>query len=424
MDELRHDVNEAFDKRQHELGDLKGVPERMLLTARAARGQRADNRLRLVAGLAAILVVALVIGTFAFVRAGILGPRVPAGSPKPGVSPTPTALKTLLNVPDSTPVILYTDPVNDQRDGITWDGKLSGRVDWPVSGLPNPQANLFATGTEIMDRSGRPVATGTFLWSSFAWADDGFHFCQTVPSDPSRPQTLQLVTPGSAPRNVIRLGAGVGVAACSTLKDRAVVEVPFGTASGMEQYWVVQLSTGKVLWTHRFNPAYPVSKAEASRPSIAVVVASDGQYIAENTGGCCSNGVNLKQTPAASTIFGPDGSRVAQLPEWVEALSWDGSLVVTDGGEGSRPLPLRLIRWRTGEVVWSGPSGFALLAVVAERGGTSLLIGIYPVADFAPGKRTPIIPADFYVVSFGGGIDAHWTYRLTPNYHPPSVSVG
>lgn len=413
MDDLRHDVNEAFDKRQHELGDLKGVPERMLLTARAARGLRADNRMRLAAGLAAVVIVALVIGTFAFVRAGILGSLVPASSPKPVVSPTPTALKALLNVPDSTPVILYQDPVMPmprQFDGITWDGKLSGRVDWPV-GVPlesltlaNRSRNLFVIGNAIMDRSARVLATGLPPYR-FAWADDGQHLCLIGPGNPA---ILQLLAVGSPPRNVARIPLPqnsdlntMEIAACSVLTDRAVVV----QGNRGIQYWVIQLSTGKVLWSHRLNG-----------PSIAIAVSPDGQYIAENAGGATPV-TNGRTAPPVATIVGPDGSAVAHLSGWVEAFSWDGSLTVTHEGPsepwGSRPV--RIVRWSDGGIVWSAPDGFVLRSVAVEPRGTSMAIEVVALARLQPPYPGPR-QGDLYVVAPDGRILAHAYTGFIANY--------
>ncbi|HEY8953031.1 MAG TPA: hypothetical protein VIP78_10765, partial [Candidatus Dormibacteraeota bacterium] len=66
MDELRRDVNEAFDKAQADIGDLGGVRERMVRTALAARSKPKDHRMQLAAGFAAILIAALAIATFTY----------------------------------------------------------------------------------------------------------------------------------------------------------------------------------------------------------------------------------------------------------------------------------------------------------------------------------------------------------------------
>src|SRR5207249_311906 len=50
-------------------------------------------------------------------------------SPTPIATPAPSPMSQLLQVPASTPVILFRDPLNDQQlDGVTWDGSARGRV--------------------------------------------------------------------------------------------------------------------------------------------------------------------------------------------------------------------------------------------------------------------------------------------------------
>src|SRR5258708_33162677 len=99
-----------------------------------------------------------------------------------------------------------------------------------------------------------------------------------LPEPRGVPAVLQIVTPGQAPRSVAQVGriyeqVFTGVAACSVRKDRAVVIQSFGNSPAIAEYWVVQLSTGKVLWTHTFDS----SKAPL------VVASPDGEYIAETT---------------------------------------------------------------------------------------------------------------------------------------------
>src|SRR5207249_12265961 len=95
-------------------------------------------------------------------------------------------------------------------------------------------------------------------------------------------------------RELLQLGtvnneSFVTVAAFSVEFDRAVVVQSAGQGIGTAQYWVVELSTGKILWTHNFQE----SKA---RP-VQIVSSRDGQTIAESQG----------QSP---TLFGPDGPAV------------------------------------------------------------------------------------------------------------------
>src|ERR1700693_749445 len=137
MDDMRRDVIEAFGKSQAELGDLRGVRERMLRGAYAGRSIRSDNALHLAAGIAATVIAALVIGTFVYIRA--VSQPSPAGG---------------LNVPNSIPVILYHDAaIPGQINGITWDGRSFGRVgDGGIyGGTANSAGTLYSTATDIRD---------------------------------------------------------------------------------------------------------------------------------------------------------------------------------------------------------------------------------------------------------------------------------
>jgi hypothetical protein len=399
MDELRRDLNAAFDNEQSELGNLAGTRNRLMRNALAARETRSGARLQLAAGIAAVVIAAIVIATFAYVRGGAhrSAPTIPAASPRASAPPTP--LSRALSVDPSTPVILYHDPAkSDQIDGITWDGKQSGRIDWPVPlAAHNAAATLFATATQIYDRSG-VVASGNFGAKYFAgtWADDEQSFCQLLPFDRlgagGVPATLQLVTPGSAPRSVAQVGeiyeqAVTRVTACSVRGDRAVVVQGFGNSPSTAQDWVVQLSTGKILWTHQFDITQPIT----------VVASPDGKYVAENAEG---------QPLATSTIYGSDGSVVAHLDAHIDGFSWDGSLAVTDPGAGVGPV--KVIRWQAGAVIWSGPTGsaFYLAQFAPEPDGTTLAIGIRNPAHPQDPTNPGFLPVHFYLVASDGHVIA------------------
>jgi hypothetical protein len=279
---------------------------------------------------------------------------------------------------------------------MTWDGKLSGVV--PVSpgtDSGNPAANLFATSTEIRGRSGNLIASGTYGAKFFGgtWADDERQFCQLVPFDHTGaggvPATLQVVTPGQPPRSIVKVGtvyeqAVARVVACSVQADRAVVVQTYG-GGGTAQYWVVQLSTGKILWTHKFAPSHSPA---------AVVASRDGMYVAEN-----ASTVKLPIIGAGSTIYGPGGKAVGHLADWVEAFSWDGSLAVTD--QGWVPGSVRLVNWRTGTAVWSAPAGYAMQRTAAQPEGTSVAIWIITAQQLLTAGP---FQADLYVIAADGQV--------------------
>jgi hypothetical protein len=384
MDDLRHDVIEAFDRGQAELEDLQGVRERMLRGAYAGRSSRHQSRLQLAAGLAAILIAALVIATFVYVRA-VTQPN-PAGK---------------LNVAASTPVILFHDPANiGQIDGITWDGRSSGRVGGGGvnGGTSNPAGTLYATGTDIRDRTGRvvgPLANTPARTSRVTWADDELHYCQVVPAPYKGvgpgPGMLQLVLPGGQASNVAQIGTFAPasqnlpppiVAVCSVENDRAVVFQSTGSSGDLTvQDWVIQVSTGHILWTHVFKlPAAPVG--------FAVVATHDGQFVAET--------ILSPLSTSTSTIYGPDGSAITHLASAVDTFSWDGSLVVTSSGTGT---PVTLIRWRDGTVVWAGPAGLPFRTARSEPGGTRIAITLIANLSVDP---TAALTINLYVVSADG----------------------
>jgi hypothetical protein len=309
-------------------------------------------------------------------------------------SASPTPLTLGLSVPDSTPIITFADPAKPgQLDGITWDGVASGKLDRSLADTPNPSASLFATATEISDRSGRTLFTGTFGAKFFTgmWADDDVHLCQVVPFDylgaNEEPTTLQLVSADGTAHNVARVGSlseqtSIGLAACSVLTDRAIV-VQRSSIGGAVHYWVVQLSTGRVLWAHDFQSTTRVVQVVASR---------DGMFVAENP---------RPDGQSGSTVYGADGKQVAQLPAEVEAFSWDGSLAVVDAGYGTAPV--QVVSWRDGSVTWSAPSGYGLVQAKPRPGGGQMALWVQPVARF----QSQAQGGDLFVVTAAGKVVFH-----------------
>jgi hypothetical protein len=341
------------------------------------------RRTELAAGIAAILLAAIVIGSFAYVRAVTHQRTVkpPITTPSPGSipqPPTPT-LTSPLGVSPSTPVILFGDfGQGSQLDGMTWDGR-SGVVSQRGGGDSNPAGTLFVSFPNILDRSGHVVAqltggpyadqaVGQFFVGT--WADDERHYCQVVPifgGATDVPGTLQLTTPGGNPRDVARVGLQsaqenvLQATACSVLADRAVIvqAVP-GSSANVAQDWEVQLSTGHILWTHDLRGS-GVTRVVASR---------DGRSVAE------------LQAGGTSTIFGADGSEAGHVNASVEGFSWDGSLAIVVGDQGHASV----ISWRDGTTVWTVPTDEGLAGFQPEPGGTSFAIrtlnsGIYVVAS-------------------------------------------
>lgn len=88
MDDLRPQVRDAFAEDQAALGNLARTSEQLMRNALAAKDERIDGRMQFGAGIAALLMAALVIGTFAYIRLGTNSRR--ATPPITAVTPTPT----------------------------------------------------------------------------------------------------------------------------------------------------------------------------------------------------------------------------------------------------------------------------------------------------------------------------------------------
>ena len=391
---LRDDIRAGFDRKQATLGEVGDARHRLMQDALAAR-EHVSHRAQWAAGIAAVLIAALVITTFALIR-GVGRPHA-----TPAVSPSAKARN--LSVSDSTPILVIRDPAAPQQvDEITWDGKAVGKLPFATEGFsPNPAANLFASGGTIVDRSGVVVASGSFGFKYFqgTWADDEVHFCLITPFDnpgPSGvPTTLHLVDAhtGSS-REVVRVGTlneqtSVRVAACSTEFDRAVVVQSGGQGVGTAQYWVIELSTGKIVWTHNFQ--------ETSGPAVQVVSSRDGQTIAESQ-------------QQGATLFGLDGAVIGHITGSVQIFCWDGSLALVDAGTGDGPA--RIVRVSDGSTVWSGPSGsgFYVSSYGAQPDGASIAVGLHNPAYTAVNDLNPV---DLYIVAPDGHVvaemkDIYW----------------
>jgi hypothetical protein len=350
-----------------------------------------SRRVQWIAGIAAVLIAVIVIATFALVRGNFRPQTAPAATPTPRANASPTPLENELNVPETTPVILYHDPAKfDQIDGLTWYGSETGMVTGGVIAIGNPTNNLFGQPSQILDRHGHVVATGQFGAKSWqgTWADDALKFCQMVPFDylgaNGVPATLQLVALGQAPKNIVRVGkvyeqSFIRVAACSTEADRAVVVQSGGQGVGTAQYWVVQLSTGRILWTHNFQ--------ETTGPVLQIVSSHDGRYIAEVDG-----------ATSKSTIYGPDGRLVMRIDESVDLFSWDDSIAVTSRSDGA----VTLTHWQDGSVIWVCPPGnYGFVNGLAEPGGTRIAVFVSNTG-YGQSDSTGFTPADLFVLTADG----------------------
>ena len=387
MTRLRDDLHQAFEHEQSALGDVADARHRLVRSALAGPHRGEARGLQWAAAVAAILIAALVVATFTIAKLGHQARGVPAATPSPTAQASPTPLQQAPDVPASTPLILYHDPADfDQLDGITWDGQTSGRLGAGATGggNANPQGGYYATVSDIRDRSGNVV--GSFLAKSLPifWADDGVHFCDVVRASSSGGSTvgvLQIEAPGEPPRDVRSVGVfgplasnagGPVIVACSLAGDRAVVYQAGGQGIGVVELWVIQLSTGRMIW-HGGGGAW-------------IAASHDGRFVA------------LSPAPGQPTkIYGPDGAQAGESQDEVFAFSWDGNLAVVAGSFGAAPS---IVDWRTGQTIWTCPNGaFKYWVAFPEPGGSRLAIG---VLDPAYPQTGGFAPVDLFVVGSDG----------------------
>ena len=399
MNDLRREIKHGFAQQQAQLGDVAATTDRILRQAVPTR-RRTSQLWPSMAGVALVLVAAIAVATSVVVRG--LNPRSvtthrPTPTPTVQVTPSPTAMSNLLQVPSTTPVIVFRDPVDaNQVDAITWDGSASGHVapnaQTGTGFATNPQASLFGTPPEIVDRSGSVVATVPNPTKGFqaTWSDDGQHYCTMVSASAfgqtsGVPTTLQVVQVGKSPRNVVQVGrlyeqTFVRVAACSMATDQAVVVQSSGQGIGTVQWWVVRISTGRIL----FTKAYPGGASE-----IEIRASIDGQYIAE----AASSGSPLHGE--STTIYSPTGAVLGHVNGAVQGFSWDGSLAIVADYGG----PVSIIRWRDGTKVWTSAPDARYAEAIAEPGGQRIAVSLLDPNHPQTGGFPPI---DIDVVSPDG----------------------
>ncbi|HET9780134.1 MAG TPA: hypothetical protein VFR33_00005, partial [Candidatus Dormibacteraeota bacterium] len=175
------------------------------------------------------------------------------------------------------------------------------------------------------------------------------------------------------------------VESCSFAGDRAIVVQSGGQGIGVAQYWVVQVSAAKVLWTHDFaNGQMPMS----------LVASPDSRHIAENFLAPDGN--------ETSTVYTGDGIKLTQFAASVAGFSWDGSTAVLSSRLA--PQPAFAVQLATGKVIWSAPtaSGQYVWNVKAQPNGDGLAIALADAAS-RPGPSTGGFPAvDIYLLRGNG----------------------
>ncbi len=99
MTKLSDDVRRAFEREQAVLGDVGDARHLLLQNALASRDVPASRGPHWAAGIAAVLIAAIVIATLVLVRAGSHSHPLPAATPSPKAVVSPTPLRNQIAVP-------------------------------------------------------------------------------------------------------------------------------------------------------------------------------------------------------------------------------------------------------------------------------------------------------------------------------------
>jgi hypothetical protein len=328
---------------------------------------------------AAVVLAGLIVGTLVLgvrgvgVRSGPPAklPPVPSGSPAapPSSSPVPIPPSAPLDVPDSTPVIA----LGSRTAAITWTGERGTLGVASVLGgsvYQSPDGSRFLVGSTVFDRRG--AAVGDLPSGSVArptWADDSRHLCRLgLAAGSHAPAILQVLLPGQPALNVLTISPSstpTRIEACSVLTDRAVFSQD---VNGAKRVSLVQLSTGGVLATHSY-PVTPASTPGGPTGGINLVASRDGTLLAVMSGPFSPNGAGSTTTFVRLS----DGAVLGQMAGRVTlGFSWDGELAVMSNSFSGAPS---VVRWRTGDVLWTGGAGLAN-SPIAEPNGTHVAVGL------------------------------------------------
>jgi WD40 repeat protein len=290
-----------------------------------------------------------------------------------------------------------------QLDAVTWDATRAGRLDGLPAGqaaVANPTGSRFITPHGVVDRHGKAASPLAVTGKQLPiWADDGRTMCRTTPelgTASGTPAYLETADINGGWRRVGQYGAvheqsGIVVAACSVLNDRAVVVERSGQGLSVNQLWIVQLSSGRVIWSRSYQGAGSgVTDITASR---------DGSYVAEGATTCCP------RAPYKTTVFGPAGSVVRTFEGHAggyatNAFSWDGTRMVL--ASGTDESTVTVVDVQSGAAVWTAPAGLKVAGTTAEPAVGGRLALILNGSGASAGSDGFVPPGDLYLVEASG----------------------
>lgn len=345
----------------------------------------------------------------ALLIAAMVGLVACTSQPTAAQSPSPQPASDYGAPPAGVPLFYVGDPNHSGwYIGLDWNGgpRATVKLKQPLNDtqklIQAPDGSGFVVpgfkgeGGEYLDRLGRPTGTAPATLR-IAWGDDSRHLCTL--DDKAGTWQLGVVAPDGTTQSVNsvaldspNLGSGIvaiDLAACSIANDRAVLAYAY--AGRPSEFWVVQLSTGKIL-SHR-NDGDGVSTIVASR---------DGTLIAENSSK--SSGYLMTVPAGFTTIRGSiDGSLVARLPATMGVLAFSAddsiALVSTTPWAAGIASNVALVKVSTATSYWQA-GGDELSAFLVQPAGKGFALFFKSVGDATS-------PASIKIDLIGAGHDGY-----------------
>ena len=399
MDDPRSEIRDAFEREQAAHPPAVGLRP---ATVRAAstRPRPEQPNLQWLAMVATIVIGVLIVVALMSSRLTNRGAisRTPASSaattsPAGDYGPPPAGVN----------LIYVHDPGHRTwLIGYDWSGKPRATVkldptQTAVTMAPDGQTfalGLYAKGGnwQFLDSFGKPIGGPTALPGVInpRWADDNRHVCGITLDQQTFAWTLWTQLPGEAAKRVTEIardsGIGqsfVGLVACSFKNDTAVA---VRTLNVPTEYWVIQLSTGKLL-KHRDNLP----------PMASIVVSDDSSLVAENS----TRSTGMVDAPASSTRsattirFLTKDTVVTTIDGSMGVLAFSGdkslALVTLAPWVGGQPAHLGVVDLSTGAVIWQDDGTTVFDWFVVQPGGRSFALSYSASGQPGPGPATVLI---------------------------------
>ena len=344
MDKLRQELRGYFDRQQADLGDLGGTRERLMHDA-LRRRHEPSGHLYLAAGLAAVLLAALVLGTFAYIHAaGVSHSVAPMTSPSPatgceqssnsGASPAPVPVKMV------SPTTGWAAGALRTTDGGAHWSKVGPRS------VPNRSPGyaefyLDANHAWFAETAGSPSVCEDHI-VPFRTADGGKSWQQAAP--------IPVAVSGPA-ELIYGYGPGPWISFIDDLNGWLLVETATFTG-GNRAGPLYRTTDGGLHWTMvSAKPAWTQNPAEVGFPQIYFSSETTGWM--PLAGGCGNCSLSFLVTHDggitwAPQVLAPYCGCEGQLPVFLDPQH---GTVLLQGMHG--PLPMQLIVTADGGSTWT-----------------------------------------------------------------------